>query len=173
MRPEDRLRSRVRLYLNAAWPKPPEGFWSSLEHGRKHHGTDLERAIEWNRMKAQGIHTGLPDVICLGWNLLVALELKVGKNTTRIAQDHFASACHANGFSYFVCRSVVEVDEALRRVGLPIPRSMALAAQGHDAALAMPDDKPRRRGRNWDRLPSGDEAAALSRAKLAEMLGEE
>ncbi len=170
MRPEDRLQRRVRMYLAAVVPLPPEAFWSSIEHGRVHKGTDLERAIEWGQLKAKGIKTGLPDVILIWCMKFVAIELKA-TTAMRPAQKAFRDAWLANGGVHIEARSVVEVDAALRSAGLPIPRSMGIAAMGHDAALSVaPQAKRKGGGRRFDF--DGDVEAAASADRLQRFLAE-
>jgi hypothetical protein len=137
------------MYLKAALPPPPEAIWSAIEHGRMHHGSDEERAREWGRLKAKGVKVGLPDVFGVWCFKFFAIELKAGRNDTSAAQDQFAAAWRANGGLYFVCRSVAEVDAALRSMSLPVHRSMAIAAAGHDAALSVPAPAKKDRARRW------------------------
>lgn len=137
MRPEDRLRAHCRMYLDKALPSP--AFWSAIEHGRKHAGTDQQRMREWQHMKAQGVKTGLSDVMIWYLGKFLAPECKAGKNGTQPAQDVFRDAMLANRFSYRVIRSVAELDRYLRDEGIPIPRSLEILAMSYDAALAIPE----------------------------------
>lgn len=145
MRPEDRLRARCRMFLNEALPAP--AFWSSIEHGQKLSGDKVQRARQWGRLKAQGIKTGLADIFIWWSGKFIGVELKVGDNDTSDAQDDFADAMRDNGFQCHTIRSVIALDELLRQVGMDIPRSMQIAAAGHDAALTQPEKlkKPTRR----------------------------
>lgn len=174
MRPEDRLRSRLRMYLDKVVPAPPEAMWSSIEHGRLHRGTDEERAREWQRLKAQGVKTGLFDAE-IAWRNIIAIELKWGKNTLSSDQRKMRDAWVNNGGKHIEARSVVEVDAALRALGLPVPRSMQIYAAEQDAALSQPEKRPRR-ARTWPTEAEAEEvgrsAAAKGAGRLQEFLDE-
>ena len=147
------------MWLNAWVPPPPEAFWSSIEHGRLHHGTDTERAIEWQRLKAQGVRQGLPDILLCHQAKMAAIELKFGKNSLRFAQKYFRDAWLANGGIHVEARSIVELDEKLRFAGFDIPRSMSIAALEHDTALAIPEKK--KKPRVWREPPVSDGGTLL------------
>ena len=140
MRPEDRLQSHCRSYLDDALPRP--GWWSALKHEKK-------QSLKAGQVqKALGVKRGLPDIAVWYLTRFIGVELKVGRNTTSDAQDGFAEAMRENGFDYVVVRSVLELHEALCHRGVPILPSMRIAALNHDAALALPASgpKPRRMG---------------------------
>ena len=157
------------MYLKAALPPPPTAFFSAIEHGRLHTGDEYQRMKEWQRMKGQGVKQGLCDLFIIAWGRFIAVELK---KTTGLsdAQKAFRDACQANGQAHVVCRSVVELDAALRAIGLPIPRSMALAAMSHDAALSVPE--PTRKPRAPRPEVSGEDLARASRERLQGFLDE-
>jgi hypothetical protein len=157
----------LRLYLNAFVPAPPEAFWSSLEHGRLHAGDDQQRMIEWQRMRAQGVRQGLPDAILVWCFKHVAFELKA-TTTMRPAQKLFRDAWRRNGGIHIEARSIVEVDTALRAAGLPVPRSMAIVAANHDAALSVPAPAKKRSARLW----SEEDLAEAGKRRLDEFIGE-
>lgn len=137
MRPEDRLQSRVRMYLDAALPAP--GYWSSVEHAKK------QSLRQGQMQKAKGVKRGLPDVMIWYRGVFVGVELKAGKNTTSDMQDLVGAALVANGFRYHVVRRVVDLDRLLRECGLPIQRSMLTAAEHHDACLLADAPVPKKR----------------------------
>lgn len=131
------------MYLNAVLPAP--GFWSAIEHGRKHGGTDEQRAREWQRLKAQGVKTGLADLFIWYRGQFIAPEAKVGDNRPSDAQQRFGAAMHANGFTWFAFWSVVELHDRLVALGVPIAPEMRKLAAHHDATLAAPEPtRPRR-----------------------------
>lgn len=127
LRPEDRLQSRVRMYLDDALPAP--GWWSSVDHARK------QSLKSGQIQKARGIKRGLCDVAIWYLGMFYGIELKAGKNDTSDAQDGFGVAMVATGFRYQVIRSVEALDLYLRNTGIPILPSMRVAAMQHDAAL--------------------------------------
>ncbi len=126
------------MYMRDAIPPPPEAFWTAIEHGRLHAGDMDARAIEWQRMQGQGVKKGLPDLMLWWKRTFVGIELKVGPNKPSDEQLTFGTAMVTNGFHYEVARSVCQLDGKLREIGFDIPRSMMIAAEGHDAALSMP-----------------------------------
>jgi hypothetical protein len=144
MRPEDRLQSRARMFLDK-YLLPP-AYYTAIEHGRKHAGTPQQRAREWERLKAKGVKAGLPDLMFFGgyYNFL-PMELKAGKNTTSAGQDLFGAAMKALGMPYEVCRSVCEIGFKLLNYGFHLGAEWQAAAQHHDAALARetPPKRPR------------------------------
>lgn len=125
------------MYLTAALPAP--GFFSAIEHGRAHVGTPEQRMKEWQRLKAQGVKTGLADLFIWYRGMFLPVELKVDGNDTSSNQDRFEEAMAANGFLYEVCRSVESLDSTLRRRNIPILPSMRIAAMDHDAFLSIPE----------------------------------
>jgi len=145
VKPEARLRARVRLYLDAALPITAR--WSSIEHGRQHSGDATQRAREWERLKSQGVKTGLADLMIWHCKDFFAVELKAGANGLTEAQKGWRDFFWASGQHYIECRSVVELHDYLVTHGLidiaPIHRHHA---EAHDRALAEPE-KPKRAAR--------------------------
>jgi hypothetical protein len=134
MRPEDRLQSRARMFLDE-YLLPP-AYYTAIEHGRKHAGTEKQRAAEWQRLKAKGVKAGLPDLmVWLPGRHFTAIELKAGRNTTSDMQDAFCDAITHLGHKYVVCRSIYEIGQMLA-----LDESLATGwlneAVRHDAALA-------------------------------------
>ena len=168
MRPEDRLRARCRMYLDAALPPP--GWFSAIEHGRKHHGTEQQRMAEWSRLRAQGVKVGISDILVMYLGELIGVELKVGKNEPSKNQTDFGEMMEANGFKWRVIRSVCELHDWLVYLGIPIARSMFLAAVAHDAALAQPEAlKPRRTSKPKAAKPKASTIAKMNRARGSTM----
>ena len=120
----------------------------------------MKQAAWW---KAQGVFPGIADIVVWGPGLCCGIELKVKGNKPTPAEIAFGEAMHACGHHWFAAWSVVEVDAGLRRVGFNLARSMAIAAQGHDLALTVPEPSasrarrvPRSAARNWrGRVGSG------------------
>ena len=137
LRPEDRLQSRCRAYLDAALPAP--GWWCSIITERKQSPAAGQRA------KARGQRRGVSDIMIWYLGRFIGAELKIGKNDTSDAQDGFGAAMFANGFHYAVVRSVEVLDALLREQGVPVPPSMRIAALDHDAKLALPQASPTRK----------------------------
>lgn len=146
--PESRLRARCRLYLDHALPEPCT--YSAIEHGRKHSGTQAQRAREWMRLKAQGVKAGVFDLIILAPGKFIGCELKAGKNTLSEAQQDWAKATAANSVDgshvALVIRSILGLHDALVGIGILIQPSMRILAMSYDACLSVPE-KPKKKGR--------------------------
>jgi hypothetical protein len=127
MRPEDRLQSRTRMFLDAHLAPP--AYWSSVGHERK------QTLRQGQMQKARGIKRGLPDVMIWSPGYFLGVELKAGKNSTTDAQDGFAQAMARNQHGYAVVRSVEQLGETLVQHGIGLLWGWQLAAQRHDAAL--------------------------------------
>jgi hypothetical protein len=127
MRPEDRLQSRARMFLDAHLAPP--AYWSSVGHERK------QTLRQGQMQKARGIKRGLPDVMIWSPGYFLGVELKAGKNSTTDAQDGFAQAMARNQFGYAVVRSVEHLGETLIQHGIGLLWGWQQRAQLHDAAL--------------------------------------
>ena len=150
MKPEARLRSRCRMYLTKALPLP--GWFTAIEHGRKHTGTKEQRAREWQRLAAQGVKKGIPDMEIhdLGY---IGVELKVGADQSG-AQSKVEAAIVANGGTYWLVRSVVTLHDNLVGHGVPVRPSFRVLAMQYDAVLAQPEKKGKGGGNEKPARPS-------------------
>jgi hypothetical protein len=156
------------MYMGQAFPPP--AVHSAIEHARRFDGTPQQRMAQAAFWKAQGVLPGIADYLLWAQGKCVAIELKHGYNKPTEAEKTFGQAMIANGFDWFAAWSVREVDERLREIFPDLPRSMAIAAAEHDAALSVPE-KPKK-ARRWREPPSGEEAAAESERRLEEWLAE-
>ena len=168
MTPEARLRARTRLYLRAGLIPP--AFFSAIEHARRFQGDPVERMKQAAWWKAQGVLPGIADLIVWGPGLCCGIELKVKGNKPTPAEIAFGESMHANNFHWFAAWSVVEVDAGLRRIGFNLARSMAIAAQGHDLALTVPEAVRKPRAPRPE--VSGEELARASSERLQGWLDE-
>lgn len=136
MKPEARLRSRCRAFGDSHVLLPT--YWTAIEHGRKHSGTDEQRAREWGRLKAQGVKEGIADLMYQVPGFTLWVECKSGKNKQQPAQIAFMEAQLRIGNGYEIVRSVEALGEALERHGIPLAPGWRVAAMHHDAALEAP-----------------------------------
>jgi hypothetical protein len=142
MRPEDRLRSRVRMLLDAHLPPP--GIWTSIDKGVVLAGDEQARMRQAAHLKAQGVKNGTEDVQVIYGLMVHAIELKI-KTGLRSQQELRRDGLIANGHRYTVCHSVIEVYDALIAGGVPLEPSARIAAMHHDACLSEPESpKPKR-----------------------------
>lgn len=167
MPPEARLRARVRMWLSAYLPSP--GLWTSIEHGRAHHGTPEQRAREWQRLAAQGVKKGIPDVMVWYRGLCMGLELKVGRNTATPDQERFGAALVANGFAWRVCRSVEDVARFLHHSGVPVTGAAFQMAAAYDAELAREVVAPKKKASRAParNKPTRAQLSAIERARAS------
>lgn len=127
-KPEAALQAQVARYLDATL-RPPS-FWTAIGHG----GGGLIRGAQLKRM---GVKKGVPDIIVLHpvasagseygcW--LIGIELKAPKGRQSPEQVAVQAAFEQAGGMYHVCRSVEEVEDALRSDGIPLFSTMRRAA---------------------------------------------
>ena len=155
-RPEDRLQIRCAMFAKSHVALPT--FWTALEHGRRHSGTAIQRAAEWQRLARKGVRTGLPDLIFITHGFVLAVELKVGSSQSE-TQKVTETALLTLGHGYVIARSVEQLGEALERHGIPLASGWRIDAQRHDAALDG-EPKPARK-------PSKPRAAKPTRSQIA------
>ena len=97
MRPEDRLQSRCRMFLDACLLPPC--WWSSIAHERK------QTPRQGQMQKARGVKAGVPDVLIFDPPPLVpaargaAIELKSSTGTTSAEQDVWLARLAAAGWT--------------------------------------------------------------------------
>jgi hypothetical protein len=113
----------------------PPSFFSAIEHGRLHTGSKLRRQIEWRRLAAQGVKTGLADLFIWGPNLFAAIELKKG-TTLSVAQEDFRDLLVATGHLWGFARTVIQVHDLLTGWGIKMVSDAEGIARLHDIAIA-------------------------------------
>ena len=109
---EFRLSCKVADYLALALPS--HVLWSHLPFGEN------RSAITGARLKRMGTKRGWPDYLVLHDRGTIALELKAEKGKRSPEQVTFGDAFTALGGDYFVCRSLIDVEAALRMAGVPL-----------------------------------------------------
>lgn len=113
--PEERFQIAVCKYLRVALPSG--AVVRSIDHGVK---MNESRRI---KLHARGVRGGLPDMM-IWWNGRHAqIELKVGTPQSA-AQKDFQVLMEAQGFPYAICRSLEDVEAALRCWGWPVGASV-------------------------------------------------
>ena len=128
--PERALHNAVAAFLRVALPeddKPGSPVWTTVGHG----GGGKVRGAQ---LKAMGVRPGWPDVQILypyGQWPFIGIELKATRG--RLSDEQIK--CHARirraGGEVIVCRSVEEVETALRIRGVALK---ATTGAIHDAA---------------------------------------
>lgn len=132
---EHRLQQAAAAFLSAVLPR--DAYWTSVDAGQ---GAMNIRAAQMR--KARGVKAGFPDVlVCFrGW--MFCIELKASKGRVSEVQEVAHHQIREAGGQVSVCRSIEEVERALRHWGIPL-RGTTLTAQERDAWVAAAPTKPR------------------------------
>ena len=128
--PEEQLQMVVVEYLSQALEGNSTFF--AVPNGGKRNFREAQR------LKAAGVRAGVPDMIVINDGRAIGIELKVGKNKPTEVQLAFHEQLKHARVPVSVCRSVDEVEAALRAAGVPlratveapIIRSMRAAVTG-------------------------------------------
>ena len=136
---EHALQQVVSVFLGRALP--PDATWTSVDTA-----TDQKMSvIAGARRKARGIRPGWPDMQAIWRGQFYAIELKEGAGKQSDNQIAMQAEIERAGGKYQVCRSVEDVEAALRGWGIPL-RATALSAHARDARLqtrlALPRKAP-------------------------------
>lgn len=106
---EDNLQMAVADYLRIACPNV---LWWHTPNGGK------RNAREAGRLKRMGVLPGVADIVLHWGNKKAAMELKVGQRTQTANQTTFMHQWIHHGGQYAVCRSLDEVQAALKIWGV-------------------------------------------------------
>ena len=102
---------QVALYLRAAVREP--WFWTTFPAG----GGGKTRGAQLKRM---GLMPGMPDILLVGPNRLVGLELKTAAGRQSVEQKAVAQRFERCGFSYLLARNLDEVEVLLMAAAVPL-----------------------------------------------------
>lgn len=109
---EFRLTCVVADWLRLALPDDVP--WSHFPAG------ESRSAITGARLKRMGLARGWADFLILCQGVPIAIELKVGKGRASEHQISFAAQWIGQGGQHFECRSLADVEGALRALGVPL-----------------------------------------------------
>lgn len=110
--PEDILQMQVARFLKVA---APGLLWWHVPNGGYRH------PAEARKLQDMGVRPGVADLcFVLPGGLSGFIELKAGKNGQTPAQKQFAIDVIAAGAAFAVCRSLAEVEQALRSWSVPL-----------------------------------------------------
>lgn len=110
-RPEQSLHLTIARYLDLALPDRAL-WWTSHQNPKS--------ARDGGRLKAMGLRAGIPDILVLFDGMLIGLELKAPKGRISPAQSEIADKFAANDAAWHLCRSVEDVEAALRQYAIPL-----------------------------------------------------
>lgn len=110
--PEETLQLQVVKFLGLALDGNSEFF--AVPNGGKRGFREAQR------FKAAGVKAGVPDIIVVNDGRAIGLELKAGKTPLSEAQKHYHERLRLARVPVSVCRSVEDVECALRAAGVPL-----------------------------------------------------
>ena len=115
---EHQLQRAVAQYLDAALP--PGSWWTSIDSAGR-------GPIAGARMRARGVKRGLPDLLIVvtgdwsNFRRTLWVELKSSKGRVTKEQAAVHAALRSAGHEVMAgCRSVAELDNVLRYLGVPL-----------------------------------------------------
>ena len=114
---EDDLQRAVIQYLG--WALPPDALAYAIPNGGLRH----KKAAA--RLKGLGVVAGIPDIGVVHRGRALFVELKSGRGVMSPAQRSMAQRLVYAGAAVCCCRSVPEVEAALRRELVPLRGSVA------------------------------------------------
>lgn len=130
--PEDRLAIEVADQLRA-WTFDGRLrciWWHTANEAGA--GSDKKRReIQMAKARALGMIPGTPDLVFIGdppqppaalRHTVLLIELKSAKGRRSDNQGDFAAWANHHNITYLICRSLAEVEEALTKHGLLLPR---------------------------------------------------
>lgn len=113
--PEEALQGAAATFMRLCVPPPPHGpLWSAVNPipGKR-------TAAQGKRAKVMGLRAGVDDWIMVWRGGYVGIEWKAGRGTTSDAQDAWHLDVDLAGGRWFVCRSLDDLREVLRELGVP------------------------------------------------------
>lgn len=110
--PEETLQLQVVKYLSLALGGNSEFF--AVPNGGKRGFREAQR------FKATGVKAGVPDLCVINDGRLIGIELKTGTTPLSPAQVAYHDRLRLARVPVSVCRSVEEVEAALRNAGVPL-----------------------------------------------------
>lgn len=99
-------------------------FWSSIETSNQQGGS--RGIVKQGKLKARGVKAGVPDILVTynpmgnyDFNAILWLEVKTPKGTLSLNQKAMHKELRTKGHIVNVVRSVEDVQESLRKHGIP------------------------------------------------------
>ena len=110
--PEQILQRQIAEFLTLALPTPDAWFTAIPAGG----GGKVRGAI----LKGMGYKAGTPDMLVIYKGLPIWLELKSATGTLSMAQKQCLHDLINAGCKWALCRTLDDVERALRRFGVPL-----------------------------------------------------
>jgi hypothetical protein len=114
---ESGLQRAVHQYLS--WALPPDAVHYAVPNGLMR--SQKARA----RAQGEGVMAGVPDIAIVHRGRALFVELKSGRGVMSPAQRSMAQRLNYAGAAVCCCRSVEEVEAALREACVPLRGSVA------------------------------------------------
>lgn len=118
---EHKLQCAVARYLDHAIPYGT-AIWFSVPNGGQRSKATA------GKLRAEGVKAGVADLIVIAPHGVLAIELKTDTGRQSQSQRGWQSALEDVGHTYRICRSIDEVEEALREFGLHLHATVWRAA---------------------------------------------
>ena len=109
---EEDFQRAVIQYLR--WSLPPDATAMAIPNGGLRHS----RAAA--RLAGQGVVAGAPDLLVVYRGKALFLELKTPRGRLSEIQRQFHKKLHFCGAEVMLCTSLVEIEAALREIGVPL-----------------------------------------------------
>lgn len=104
---------------------------------------ELRAKATAGRLKGMGVRPGVPDLLVWAGNgVHFGLELKAGRRGLTPEQVVWHSTLAALGHRTYVCRSIDEVEAALRAEGIPPVGTMGCPSRAAGGPPDAPEDGP-------------------------------
>lgn len=153
---EHRLQMACAAFLSASLDS--DTYWTAVDAGQ---GAMNIRAGQLR--KARGVKAGVPDIIVVHNATFHGIELKTEKGRTSDTQSYAHEQIRAAGGRVCICRSVADVEVALRHWFVPL-KATTLTAQERDARLAVAP-KPAKAKAARGAAPTRTQAKILARIR--------
>lgn len=113
-----------------------QGVWFHVANEAGAGSDKRKREIQMAKARALGLIPGTPDLVFIGGEMpwgasgdtikgahrVLLIELKSAKGRRSDNQGDFAAWANHHDIAYLICRSLAEVEEALTKHGLLLPR---------------------------------------------------
>jgi hypothetical protein len=110
---ESQIQRAVVRWLDFALPRH-EALWFAVPNG----GMRDKRVAQ--HLKAEGVQSGVADIIIIWRGRAIACELKAEKGRQSESQKAWADQLTLAGGVYFVARSVDDLEARLDAIGIPL-----------------------------------------------------
>ncbi len=119
--PEQALQRAVAEFLTLALPVPDAWFTTIPAGG----GGKVRGAI----LQGMGYRAGTPDMLVIYKGTVIWMELKASNRKLTEVQDDCCGDLIAAGCKWALCRTLEDVERALRRFGVPLRATVGVVGE--------------------------------------------